>query len=291
MDFSGGDRQDALASYTSTNKNNASWNFLGNPHSSYFDIDETGYEAPITVWNGTSYQAVRAGDDQYHLSPMQGFFVQKAENVSEIGFPAKGRHTLNQWAEIVNAKNTANSRAAALSHRQLINLTISDGENVADQTRVVFNPQKSQTYEMDCDAAKFMSDLPVAQLYSIDEQTNFAINERPLGEVCLGYVAPSNGTLTICATRMDTPVMLRDNEKGITHDLSLGGYTFSTEAGTFENRFTLIANTTDISTIAKPTTEKSTIYSLDGTQLSEGSQPNGAYIVKKGNKAMKVINK
>lgn len=293
LDFSGGDRQDALSSYVSENTQNASWNFLGNPHSSYFDIDDTGYEAPITVWNGSSYQAVRAGDDQYHLSPLQGFFVQKPEGKAQISFPASGRHTYNQWADRVAAKQAASrSRAGSQSQRKLVNLTIGDGEKVDDQTRVVFNSLKSLSYEMDCDAAKFMSDQPVAQLYSLDQDTKYAINERPQGEVSLGYVAPTAGLLTISAVRMDCPVLLRDNEMGITHDLSIGGYTFNTVAGTFDTRFTLTFDATAINKVDKDTmAEKSTVYTLGGTQLPDGSQRSGAYIVKKGNKVTKVLKK
>lgn len=293
LDFTGGDRQDVLTSYASTNAQNASWNFLGNPHSSYFDIDDTGYEAPITVWNGTSYQAVRAGDDQYHLGPLQGFFVQKPDGQAEMNFPATGRHTLNQWADRIAAKKaTSRSRAESQSQRQLVNLTIGDGEKVDDQTRVVFNPVKSQGYEMDCDAAKFMSDQPVAQLYSLDEQTRYAINERPQGEVNLGYVAPEKGLLTINAVRMDSPVLLRDNEMGITHDLTMGGYTFNTEAGTFESRFVLTFDLTAINKVENNSmAEKGTVYTLGGTQLPDGSQRSGAYILKNGNKVTKVLKK
>lgn len=294
LDFSGGDRQDALNSYVAENTQNASWNFLGNPHSSYYDIDDTGYEAPITVWNGSSYVAVRAGDDQYHLGPLQGFFVQKPEDKNHVNFPASGRHTLNQWADRVAEKQaTSRSRAESRSLRKLVNLTIGNGENVDDQTRVVFNPQKSKDYEMDCDAAKFMSDQPVAQLYSLDQETQYAINERPEGEVNLGYVAAEEGMLTISAERMDCPVWLRDNEKGITHDLSVGGYTFNSAAGKNDSRFTLLLSgeKTAIEKTEMKSVVEGTIYTLGGIQLPEGCRQAGTYIVKKGNKATKVIKK
>lgn len=178
MDFSGGTRQDALANYASSSAQNASWNFLGNPHSSYFDIDDTGYEAPITIWNGSSYQAVRAGDDQYHLAPMQGFFVQKPEGKDEISFPASGRHTYNQWADRVAAKEKSASRSRGNDNviRHIVNLTIGLGESIADQARVVYNELKSADYEMDCDAAKFLSTQSAAQLYTLGQDgTQYAI--------------------------------------------------------------------------------------------------------------------
>ena len=293
INLSGGAREDALTTYTATNAQNASWNFVGNPHTSYFDIDETGYTAPITVWTGSSYQAVRAGDDQYHLSPMQGFFVQKPSITSKMNFPASGCHTSNQWADIVAAKQAA-ARTRGADNRRFVDLTIGDGETTNDQTRVVFNPVKGQNYEMDCDAAKFMSELPVAQLWTMGtDKAQYAINERPEGEVALAYTAATAGMLCISAERMDQPVWLYDRQEDVTHDLSVGGYLFSTTAGTFEGRFVLLTapTPTAIDKVEAQDGKETTTYTLDGHQLPQGSQPRGAYIVKQGNKAVKVIKK
>ena len=294
LDLSTNLRQDALTTYVAENAQNASWNFVGNPHTSYFDIDETDYTAPITVWTGTTYQAYRAGDDPYHLSPMQGFFVQKPSTKSQMNFPASGCHTSNQWADIVAAKQTNAARTRGADNRRFVDLTIGDGETTNDQTRVVFNPVKGQNYEMDCDAAKFMSELPVAQLWTVgSDQAQYAINERPEGEVALAYTAATAGMLCISAERMDQPVWLYDRQEGVTHDLSVGGYLFSTTAGTFEGRFVLLTapNPTAIDKVEAQDGKESTTYTLDGRQLPQGSQPRGAYIVKQGNKAVKVIKK
>lgn len=294
LNLSGGARQDALTTYVAENAKNASWNFVGNPHTSYFDIDETGYTAPITVWTGSTYQAKRAGDDQYHLAPMEGFFVQKPSTTTQMNFPASGCHTSNQWADIVAAKQVNATRTRGADNRRFVDLAIGDGETSNDQTRVVFNPVKGQDYEMDCDAAKFMSELPVAQLWTVGaDQAQYAINERPEGEVALAYTAATDGVLCISAERMDQPVWLYDRQEGVTHDLSVGGYLFSTSAGTFDNRFLLLTapNPTAIDAVKDQNGKESTIYTLDGRQLPQGSQPRGAYIMKQGNKAVKVIKK
>ena len=298
MDFAGGERQDALTTYTAQSTTNASWNFIGNPHSSYFDIDDTGYDAPITVWNGSTYQAVRAGDDQYHLSPFQAFFVQKPQGTASVRFPASGRHTYNQWADRVAGKQAAaraNVAADAMTTRQIVNLTISNGEQTDDQTRVVFNAAKSAAYEMDCDAAKFFSDQPVAQLYTVDgEGTQYAINERPQGEVNIGFVAVKSGELQISAVRMDQPVYLRDNELNITHDLSLSGYTFTTSEGTNDSRFTLLTENT-LTGIAEVEDSQSTVrgsfYDLQGRRIVSPTLKKGAYIVKDGQKTTKHLSR
>ena len=314
MDWDAENRPLALASNPAENQQDASWNFIGNPQTSYFDIDQTGYEQPITVWNGSGYDAVRPGDDSYALAPFEAFFVQKPDNQSEMEFPADGRYTKTQWTEEQKNKAAARRSAGVSTDRQLINLTLSDGTNV-DKTRVVFNEQRTKDYEMECDAPKFLSSEQVPQLYTLDQQQGlYAINERPTGEVQIGYVATMKGELTIAATRMDQPVLLRDNEMQTTHDLSLGGYTFTTEAGTNNSRFTLVTDgsmtgvgqlrkLTGVSVMAEEGgisflgtgNEQVSVYSMGGTLLAgkvgDGfvSLPKAAYIIKVGTATTKVI--
>ena len=284
--FSGNDEQIALNHYPSSNAEDASWNFMGQPYPCYYDIDESNFDGPITVWNGTSYETVRPGDDEYHLSPFEGYFVQKPVGQSTMEFDSDGRHTYQQWDGIVAQKQQAPRRSPAETGRYLVNLTLTDGVTT-DKTRVVYNEKCTADYEIGTDAAKFMSD-GVAQLYSLDsKQVRYSINERPMGEVSLGYVAPNAGTMTISGKRMDADVMLRDNQTGETFDLSNGEYTFTTEAGTFEQRFTLLlANgATGIKT-AKAEGEQSPIYTVDGKRVTE-TKANQLYI-KEGKK---LINK
>ena len=306
--------------HAAQNQQDASWNFMGNPHHSYYDIEKTGYTQPITVWNGTGYEAVRPGDDDYSLRPFEAFFVQKPENQTEMNFPVDGdndgRYTYLQWKND-GPRRAARRRAQGVDvNRQMINLTLSDGQTT-DKTRVVFNEKQSKNYEMACDAPKFFSSENVAQLYSLDQSlTKYAINERPMGEVRLGYIAATDGEMTISAQRMDQPMMLRDNVMQITHDLTMGDYTFSTKAGVCDDRFTLVANgdVTSVGKIRKDTgvsvlTEKGgisfsgieqqevTIYSLSGTTLASHVQngfiqlPNAAYIVKVDDNTTKLLVK
>lgn len=227
-----------LKAYASSSANNASWNLLGNPFISYYDIEDLGYDAPITIWNGNSYVAMRPGDDDYILRPFEAFFVQKTKDASALKFKADRRKTYKQ------AKDKAKKvRMTGIDkQRFIVNLVISDGEN-SDKTRVVFNEKQNNAYEIGCDAAKFMSTESVPQLYTLDSKhVKYSINERPEGEVAMGYVANKEGQYTISAVRMDKAVMLKDLERGVIHDLSAGDYTFASEAGTFEGRFVLMLN-------------------------------------------------
>ena len=318
MNWTAENRSESLTEAHATNKEDDSWNFIGNPHTSYYDINNTGCNQPITIWNGTGYEAVRPGDDDYCLSPFEGFFVQRTENVSEVNFPAgdvatDGRYTKQQWNN--NVKNRAASRRAhgVNTERQIINLTLSDGK-VTDKTRVVFNENQSPEYEMTCDAAKFLTS-DVSQIYSLDyKNVKYSINERSQGEVRLGYIATKEGEMTISATRMDIPVLIQDKLNHITYDLTQGDYTFSTEAGIYNDRFVMLTNngTTGIREILQQTgvnlsggkggiyfsgidKQDVNVYSLSGMLLSGHVNngfvqlPQATYIVKVGTKSCKLI--
>lgn len=305
-----------LSSYPSADEQNASWNFIGNPQISYMDAASLGYDAPITYWNGNSYEAVRPGDDEFALQPFQAFFVQKPVDVSNIEFKAEDRITKS---ESINKQNNARARRIGRGinpDRLLINLTLSDG-NHTDKTRVVFNDKKSQAYELDCDAAKFAAINDAPQFYTIEAKAgNLAINERPMGSVKLGFAAKKAGNFTISAKRMDQPMLLQDKQTGATYDLTEGDYQFASNAGTFENRFVLVPSrgTTGIADIVKKTGinimptdaginlngvngKKVTIYAADGTMLASRTFDGmlnlmkGVYIVKIDNLSTKVMVK
>lgn len=240
--FDGENRDILLQSHGADEVQDAGWNFVGNPYTSYFDLQDLGYDYPVTIWNGWSYEAYNPQDDDYVLYPYQAFFVQKPNAEDGITFHAAHRKTKLQ-SEAARRANVAprRMRRAAGVERRLVNLTLSDGK-VTDKTRVVFNARKRETYEVGCDAAKFMAE-GVPQLYSLDGQgVKYAINERPEGNgvVSLGYEVQVTGNYTIGLTRADVGVMLKDKLTGASHDFSEGDYVFSSEAGTFHDRFLLV---------------------------------------------------
>lgn len=277
----------ALKVQDAANVANASWNFKGNPSYAYFDIDDLGFSAPITVWdpNTNSYVALRPGDDEAFLHPFQAFFVQKPEGTDALTFNAEDRTTYLGSQKALQAKaNRVRVASVAESPRKLINLSVTDGTST-DKTRIVFNEEKSMAYEMDCDAAKFIA-AGVPQIYSIgSDETHFAINERPNGDgtVRLGFTADKAGTFSIKAGRMDTPCYLRDLLLNTTHDLSVGAYEFNSQKGTFENRFVIInakndGGATGVETIELETiADDAEIYDLQGRRVQRAER--GVFII------------
>ena len=243
--------------HTSTNEQNASWNFVGNPFTAFYDINDMGYKSPITRWNSDSntYEAVRPGDDNAFLNPFEAFFVQCPKDNDDINFGGDNRLTQTGRDKKMNSQmQKARMEGQFDVQRQIVNLTLSDG-TTTDKTRVVFNPDKKAGYERDCDAAKFESN-GASELYSVEALAGrLAINERPEGSVKIGYRAAKAGEYTIAAQRMDRQVLLRDNDLQITFDLTQGDYHFTSDAGEFDNRFMLLIDnsTTGIGDIVSTT--------------------------------------
>lgn len=263
---------------TTTNEQDASWNFVGNPFTAFYDINDMGYTSPITRWNSDSktYEAVRPGDDNAFLNPFEAFFVQCPKDNDDINFGGDKRVTQTGRDKKMNSQmQKARMEGQFDVQRQIVNLTLSDG-TTTDKTRVVFNPDKKAGYERDCDAAKFESN-GASELYSVEALAGrLAINERPEGSVKIGYRAAKAGEYTIAAQRMDRQVLLRDNDLQITFDLTQGDYHFTSDAGEFDNRFMLLIDnsTTGIGDIVtttgvnvKPTDCGLNISNLQGKTL------------------------
>lgn len=306
----------SLEANASTNEQDASWNFVGNPFTSFFNVDENGFTAPITRWNGSTYEAVRPGDDDITLHPFEAFFVQCPADNDKIEFDAANRTTQIKSEKQAEVNKQKRRQSTLNPNRLMVNLTLGNGKD-SDNTRVVFNPEKSARYEMECDAAKFESGTAAVQLYSIEAKAGkMAINERQAGSVRLGYTASKGGTYTISAMRMDQPVLLRDNVMNVTYDLSNGDYQFTSEAGTFDDRFMIMidGSATGVADIARESgvnilpmqggmnitgTEGQTVnvYALSGaivaTRTSDGflSLTKGVYVVEVGQMKAKVAVK
>lgn len=306
----------SLEANASTNEQDASWNFVGNPFTSFFNVDENGFAAPITRWNGSTYEAVRPGDDDITLHPFEAFFVQCPADNDKIEFDAANRTTQIKSEKQAEVNKQKRRQSTLNPNRLMVNLTLGNG-NDSDNTRVVFNPEKTARYEMECDAAKFESGTAAVQLYSIEAKAGkMAINERQAGSVRLGYTASKGGTYTISAMRMDQPVLLRDNVMNVTYDLSNGDYQFTSEAGTFDDRFMIMidGSATGVADIARESgvnilpmqggmnitgTEGQTVnvYALSGaivaTRTSDGflSLTKGVYVVEVGQMKAKVAVK
>lgn len=238
--FATGDMNVPLTEYVAEFPQNGSWNLVGNPYPCAFDIQQMDFEAPITIWNGSGYEAYSLEDDQYALRPAEAFFVQAPEGTSQITFHKEGR-----LASIVvgqgyyaPARSHANNTA-----RKVFNFILSNAD-YSDRARLVLNANASADYEITRDAAKMMSsDNTIPQLYINNNGVRYAIDERPeQSSYILGAYFGQTGEYTLHLNMSDNEermIILTDNVANVATDLSAADYTFITEAGTFNSRFTI----------------------------------------------------
>ena len=297
--FASDNRTLSLEENLSEFEHNRSWNLIGNPYPSFYDTRFMEFDAPFMVWNSCAqnYFAYNPADDAYILSPGEALFVQRPVDQKDITFLKDGRQ-INQYARtLIDETTQARARGKEGVQRSVFNLTLS-GENTSDRTRVVLNDEASMTYEMNKDAAKFASTVPtVAQIYSWNGESRYAINERPTGSgiVNLGVHCGTKGTYTIAlANAVDGQVILEDKLMNISTEITADkGYSFEAEAGDDDSRFVLHItrgigggdDTTGINGITTETGEKQEVYSLDGIKMNAAKKgvyiQNGKKIIKK----------
>ncbi len=271
----------ALTSNDASSAANKGWNLVGNPWLSYYNIHKLNFTAPITVWNvnDRKYEAYSIIDDDYAIKPADAFFVQCPDEVSSISFPIDGR----QLTSKIESQNAAPSFDGAVSERRLVDIILSDGEQT-DKTRFVLNPKAKLDYETTCDASKFFSlDANVPQIYTIQNDVQMAINERPAadGVIQLGLMVAEAGTYTIKSERNElSTAVLVDKQSGTETVLTAEGYSFSTEAGTIDNRFELrlsAGETTGIRSVSDNDEAAKSYYNLNGQHVD--APQKGIYVV------------
>ncbi len=307
-----------LVFFPSNKDNNKSWNYAANPFMAYYDINDLNTTSPITYWDvqeGT-YKSVRPGDDEYFISPYEGFFLQNEfSHDFELIFDRNKAMTKRQMDERKATRAGMPQRAKkAHNGRYIINLTLT-GDTLSDATRVVINEQAVMGYDLGKDAAKFLStETNVPQIFSYDESNvQYSINERPMesGVVELGVRIPASGVYTIDASRMDTLFYLLDREQNIMHDFSNGAYMFSSGAGVQSNRFALVRQynaPTDVEENAENVkidvtadglyihgTADIQVYNMAGVIVADGTYsgavalPAGVYMVVQGGNTTKCV--
>ena len=236
-----------LTEYPAEFSQNRSWNLVGNPYPSLFNIQQMDFGAPITTWNGYNYVAYSLMDDNYNLRPGEAFFVQAPAGETSILFHKEGRNNVLEQ-ELSEAEyygyNAPARREVAVSARRIFNFTLGNAD-YADRARLVLNEQASQSYEVNCDAAKMMStNATVPQLFINENGVRYAIDERPAGNgiYTLGAYFGEDGTYTLhlsTAQAEGTQVMLTDTETNQTVNISVADYTFTAIEGTYPTRFSI----------------------------------------------------
>lgn len=247
------------------------WNLIGNPYPCFYDLQALGITNPVTIYDG-GYYACSPLDDRYVLRPFQAFFIQVENGVSSLDFPLEGR------SHSIGGNGYARQRyfSKVVERRDVLNIVLESSlTDFTDRTRIVINESAKPDYEISRDATKFFdSGNSLQQIYTIADGTNYAINERPMGDgvANIGMMIAESGEYTLkMQTESELPITLIDNETGISQRLNSGdAYTFSAMAGTISNRFKLlIGHTTGINEMIREESDvkDQPIYNLSGQKV------------------------
>ena len=272
--FTSEDVTTTLADYPTQNQlltSDRSWNLIGNPYPCYYDTRYIDTEAPFLVWDSyyQKYVAFSPVDDNYVLNPGEAFFIQRPiAGDGNLTFRKGGRQTHRNPNDLVvqEAKEFAFGKK---SSRTVLNITLT-GEETSDRTRVVFNDKAEMGYEVSRDAALFAAmSAEASQIWSVNGNVKYAINERPMGDgiVELGITCGKTGTYTIALGQNNgaESVVLVDRQTGKKTEISTEqGYTFQASAGDITGRFYLSGGEVD------------GIRSIDNGQLTIDNEGEGA---------------
>lgn len=251
----------AYGTNTDTPPNNIGWNYLGNPYfvsmgnpSEPDELLQIGiYEREIDAsgnwtgnWNFTNDKIryttqtfdcqnyISLPSEQVSIAPFSAFFVQAASS-GTILF------------------NKTSSSIAQLPAKQIsidkeyeIGIVFS-GIGKIDYTGWLFADKFTESYDINADLDKFDNqDLAIYSIGSIGKLAYMATNSSKATEpIKLGYNVSHTGEYTIAfdqehySTENLQTLYLMDKDKNISTDLLYSDYTFTTECGTFDDRFEL----------------------------------------------------
>ena len=257
---------------------NTGLNLVGNPYPSPISINaffatNTNIQQTLYFWrkrNGAmgsgyaTYNAlgivsaqaeVNGTDMQGIINPGQGFFIA-ASGATQL--------TFNNSMRTNNANGTFLKGIAPERHRFWLNLT--QNNTTMGQTLVGYVSEATAGIDNGWDGAYF-NDSTIA-LTSLINGNEYAIQSLNLPfdaatTVPLGFKTSVPGTYTITLSNFDgifsgdQEIFIKDNVTGVIQNLKTEPYSFSTESGTFNSRFSVLYQST--LAVDHPTKELNTI--------------------------------
>jgi|GEM_PF-3173397 len=239
---------------TNANSVHHSWNLVGVPYSSAFNLDNLNQGSFYYVYNATrNTYTVEERGTSYGIDPFGAFFVQTSS--TNMGFAVSGRALR---APKVNNELLYDEIALRLKNN-----------SYSDIAKIRLWSNATTGYEIDKDAVKmFSQNTSVPQLWSKSQVYNLSVNSLPstTKEVWLNNYIGTTGNYSIEVANPEklgqfSKVTLVDNVAGTQTDLlSTNSYTFYSATGTSTNRFKIVLQS-DIST-------KTTEISANGIKVS-----------------------
>ena len=240
---------------------------------SYATLSKVAYVANTAEGGGAEqagfYTAETNGD--WILSQGQGFIVRTAAapTVTNITFN-------NSMRRPANTDGNQPFFRPGQNQMSRLWLNIKGAQNKFAQTAIAYVNDATLGMDYGYDGQLLNDGAPIS-LYTLSEDTKLAIQARPAfttnDVVPMGFIADTPGAYTLVLDHADgifaqgQPIYLKDNFSGTITNIT-EGYTFNTEAGTFNDRFEVLYSTEALNTNNPALAANSVIIYKDGTSLN-----------------------
>ncbi|TRW22541.1 T9SS sorting signal type C domain-containing protein [Flavobacterium zepuense] len=210
--------------------------------------ETTGEDTEGYMYGGqdqSMYYDINDDNANWMISAGQGFIVRAKEDATgQLTFNNSMRRAAAAGGNQSFFKGAQNN--AATASRLWVNIK---GAGSFSQTAIAYIDGATTGLDYGYDGAR-LTDNGSTELYTTVANKNLAIQARPAftssDVVAMGYKAIAAGEFTIALDHFDgvfaqgQDVFIKDNLLNATHNLSEGAYTFTTDAGTFANRFEIL---------------------------------------------------
>ena len=183
--------------------------------------------------------------EDWVINPGQGFFMQGAPTGTPVVTFTNG---MRRGAIYNNQFFKGNTTGETQQTRSRFWIDLSGNNGAFSQTALVYSNTATLGIDPGRDGKMFNNDGKIA-FYSVQNENNFTVQARPSFDdndiVAMGFVAGEAGQYTIGIHRKDgvfsnQTIYIKDNELGVTKDITNATYTFTTQAGTFNQRFEIV---------------------------------------------------
>ena len=224
----------------------AQYNYTANDYASYNLTGGVGTEAVSDLTPGNPDDNKPNGK----IAAGQSFFATSSATGGTVTFNNSMR--LIAGAPINNSQffkmNNSKGKSANAIEKNRIWLNLTNDKGAFKQTLIGYVTDATNQYDNAFDGESFDGN-DFVDFYSINEAKNLTIQGRVLpfdinDAIPLGYSSTIKGVFSIAIDQVDgvlvsQDIFIEDKSNNVIQNLKQGPYSFSTEVGTFKNRFVL----------------------------------------------------
>ncbi|MGA9636960.1 glycine-rich domain-containing protein [Flavobacterium sp.] len=263
----------------------------------YFWTHNTAIQLADNILNGTAGSGKFAyTSDDYATYNLTGGVGTGPAIAAGQGFMATGKASGNaifknsmrldyQHAPLDNSqflKPKITSKPNKITNKSRIWLNLTNAQGAFKQMLVGYITGATNEYDEAYDGENFNENKYI-NFYSINNNTQLTIQGRALpfnekDEVPLGYSSSTVGQFSISIDSTDgvltnQQIYLKDKELSTIHNLKTSPYVFSTDKGTFDNRFALVYQTKEeiMLNVFSPSKEENLVISVKDKNITLNS--------------------